>query len=250
MLKPYDRARYRIALASFFSIALAASASAGCQPLTDKSHDYIVCSFDTHTDHIGLYWRDRDGAPYGSVERLRETLAAQGQRLVFAMNGGMYDPQYAPVGFYIEDGRTLHGANTRNGFGNFHLKPNGVFYLGESGAGVRETEGYLQAKRNDRFATQSGPMLVIAGRIHPRIRAVSTSAKIRNGVGVRDGHVVVFALSREPVSFYDFATLFKDRLGTPDALFLDGSISTLYTPQDGTIGGFAPLGPIIGVTEP
>ena len=92
-------------------------------------------------------------------------------------------------------------------------------------------------------------MLVIGGVLHPKIEASGTSEKIRNGVGVKDGHIVIFAISEEPVTFYEFATLFRDRLGCPDALYLDGSVSSLYAPAVGREDDLLPLGPIVGVVE-
>jgi uncharacterized protein YigE (DUF2233 family) len=52
------------------------------------------------------------------------------------------------------------------------------------------------------------------------------------------------------VNFHDFARLFRDELGTPDALYLDGSVSRLYDrASDGTTVGF-PMGPILGTAVP
>jgi uncharacterized protein YigE (DUF2233 family) len=113
-----------------------------------------------------------------------------------------------------------------------------------------ETGRFLHAGLKPDYATQSGPMLVIDGALHPKIEASGTSAKIRNGVGVKDGHIVIFAISEDPVTFYEFATLFRDRLACPDALFLDGSVSSLYAPDVGRDNdGLLPLGPIVGVVE-
>ena len=165
------------------------------------------------------------------------------------MNGGMYGDDRMPVGLYIEDGRMMKAANTASGRGNFHLKPNGVFYAAGESAGVLETGRYLAARPRAEIATQSGPMLVIDGRIHPAFSEDSTSRKLRNGVGVRQGQVVLFAISDAPVTFIEFAHLFKDGLGCRDALFLDGSVSSLYAPSLGRSDGLAPLGPIIGAVE-
>ncbi|MDQ0396182.1 phosphodiester glycosidase family protein [Labrys monachus] len=227
---------------------IAASARAGCEPLTEDGHDYVACRFDPRSDALSLYWRGADGMPLATTERLADAVAATGRKLVFAMNAGMYDTALAPIGLYVENGRMLHRANLRNGAGNFHLKPNGVFYFGDGKAGVMETGRFLKARLNPAFATQSGPMLVIDGQIHPKLQPDGASEKVRNGVGVRDDGTVVFAISTEPVSFYAFARLFRDRLGTQNALFLDGSISTLYAPPLPPVGGWRSLGPMLGVT--
>lgn len=226
----------------------AASAQAACEPVTEDGHGYVVCRFDLARDALSLYWRGADGAPLASTTRLADEVAAAGRKLVFAMNAGMYDTALAPLGLYIENGRMLHRANLRSGSGNFHLKPNGVFYFGRGKAGVMETGRFLKARLAPDFATQSGPMLVIDGQIHPKLQPDGASEKIRNGVGVRGETEVIFAISTEPVSFYAFAKLFRDRLDTQNALFLDGSISTLYAPPLSPVGGWRDLGPMLGVT--
>lgn len=165
------------------------------------------------------------------------------------MNGGMFHPDYKPVGLYIENGREITRASTRNGPGNFHLKPNGIFYTSGATAGVLETGAYLKAKPQAEFATQSGPMLVINGRLHPRFKS-GESQKLRNGVGVRDANTIVFAISEGEVSFGAFARLFRDGLKCPNALFLDGgSAPALYSPAMQRGGNFLPLGPMIGVFD-
>ncbi|MER9444265.1 phosphodiester glycosidase family protein [Mesorhizobium sp. M0340] len=98
------------------------------------------------------------------------------------------------------------------------------------------------------FATQSGPMLVIDGRLHPRFEQNGTSRYIRNGVGVRDENTVVLAISRSEVSLGSFARLFRDALDCPSALFFDGAVSALSNGERMIVGGNYPAGPIIAVT--
>jgi uncharacterized protein YigE (DUF2233 family) len=220
-----------------------------CRALTETGSHYTVCTYDARTDKLQLFWRDADGKPYGGFDALAASLKQSGKVLTFAMNAGMYQTDSSPVGLYVEDGRQIMPVNTRSGSGNFHLKPNGIFYFGRAGAGVMETERFLKAGISADYATQSGPMLVINGAIHPKIQATGTSEKIRNGVGVKDGHIIIFAISEEPVTFYKFATLFRDALACPNALFLDGSISSLYVPALNRADRWQPVGPIVGVVE-
>lgn len=77
------------------------------------------------------------------------------------------------------------------------------------------------------LATQSGPILVRKGEVHPQFREASPNLNLRNGVGVRSDGRVFLAISDGVVRFHDFATLFRDRLDCPDALYLDGLVSTL-----------------------
>lgn len=234
-----------LVLATLLGAPVSAAPAAGpCRAVQAEGEAYTVCVVDLRKQRLRTFWRGRDGQPYASVGNLADQV---GPSLSFAMNGGMYDREQAPVGLYVEEGRELKGVSTANGPGNFHLKPNGVFYVAGDKAGVLDTARYLRAKPKAEFATQSGPMLVVDGRIHPKISTDGPSQKIRNGVGVRDeGRTAVFAISERPVSFGAFARLFKDALGCRNALFLDGSVSSLYAPGLGRRDISRPLGPLVG----
>jgi uncharacterized protein YigE (DUF2233 family) len=219
--------------------------AAPCADIKQSGRSYTICRFDPKKDDLRLFWRAPDGEPLGSFEAAAATLKS-GEKLIFAMNAGMYDPNYAPIGLYVEKGVELRRANTRGGAGNFHLKPNGVFYIGPGQAGVMETALFLSQRPAADYATQSGPMLVLNGKIHPRIHAEGLSAKTRNGVGVDREGQVVFAISNEPVTFHEFASLFRDALYCDNALFLDGSISAIYAPNLGRNDFTLPMGPMVG----
>jgi uncharacterized protein YigE (DUF2233 family) len=225
------------------------SAASPCEPFEFEAAQYTVCRFDLATDRLALFDLDPGGEPYGSFTALSEALAAEGRTLAFAMNAGMYDDSLKPIGLYVEDGRLLKKINRRSGTGNFHLKPNGVFFIKGTTAGVVETETYIRKGLSPDAATQSGPMLVIDGVIHPKFSAGGTSFKRRNGVGVIDDRHVVFAISEDPVNFHSFARLFRDGLGCRNALFLDGTVSSLFAPDLGRNDGFFPLGPIVGLVR-
>jgi len=239
--------------ALFFALSIGGTASpaaAACAPRKFDGAAFTVCVFDPRRDDLRLFWKGPDGRPFGSLGAVAEALRSHGERLVFAMNAGMFREDQSPVGLYVEKSRVLHDADTRGGESNFHLKPNGVFWIGDGAAGVTETGRYLANPPAARYATQSGPMLVIDGRIHPKIRPDGTSAKIRNGVGVDDAGAVVFAIADEPVTFDAFARLFRDALGCHSALFLDGSLSSLYAPELNRDDELEPIGPIVGVVKP
>jgi uncharacterized protein YigE (DUF2233 family) len=218
--------------------------------MEEAGNSYAVCAFDTRAASIRLFLRDEKGEVYGGFSSLVAALHEKGENLVFAMNGGMYDESRSPIGLYVEGARTIHRANTHSGKGNFHMKPNGVFWVDGSRAGVTETSKFLRQEFRPAYATQSGPMLVVGSRINPHIHDSGTSAKVRNGVCVLDGRIVYFAISNSPVTFHEFAHLFREKLKCPDALFLDGSISSLYAPSISRHDRFMPMGPIIGVVEP
>jgi uncharacterized protein YigE (DUF2233 family) len=209
----------------------------------------LVCCVNVRKERLQLFLRDDMGRPLKSFEGVDRWLKPRGQRLIFAMNAGMYQPDLSPLGIYISDGKQLTPLNTTNGIGNFFLKPNGVFLLSDAGARVVETSEYSQLPGPVSLATQSGPLLVRAGKIHPAFNLKSVSRTIRNGVGVPSPDIAIFAISDEPVNFFEFATLFRDVLGCPDALYLDGLISSLHSTQLKRSDSKANLGPIIGISQ-
>ena len=232
-------------------LAFAATASAGeaCQKVRHLGDGYTICTFDPAHDDIRIFHNDRSGKPYGSFRALEMDLRQDRVYVRFAMNGGMYLDDQSPVGLFVENGRELKAINTNSGWGNFHLLPNGVFYTSPGKAAVMESKAFAASGIKPLYATQSGPMLVIGGKLHPSFLADSTSLKTRNGVGVTVDGLVVFAISDGPVRFHDFATLFRDDLKCPNALFLDGSISSVDIPEWQRRDSLFPLGPIIAVTE-
>jgi uncharacterized protein YigE (DUF2233 family) len=238
-------------------LALAVPAMADpCRSESFEGTAYTVCSFDLAETDLRIFWQDPDGAEYGTFTALVGHLEAGGQRLAFAMNGGMYEEDFSPLGLHIENGRELAPANTKDApagvvpVPNFYKKPNGIFYVGDDGAGVLTTERFLALRPDADFATQSGPMLVIDGAIHPAFIPGSSDRKQRNGVGVTSPTQVHFAISDGTVNFHDFARFFRDGLGCRTALFLDGgSAPGLYAPELGRndAPGHGGYGPIIGV---
>lgn len=225
-------------------------AEAGCAPDSFEGNDYTVCRFDLRQDSLRLYNLDSTGTPYGSFGALEDALRGKGLDLVFAMNAGMYGEDLKPIGLYVEDGKRLKKANRRDGPGNFHMKPNGIFFINGKTGGVMETEAFLKSGISPRYASQSGPMLVIDGEIHPKFSADGTSFQRRNGVGSPDAHTLVFAISENGVNFHSFARLFRDHLNCPNALFLDGSISSLHAADLSRSDGFFELGPIVALAKP
>ncbi len=219
-----------------------------CAPAVYENANYTVCTVDVSRMHVELFSAAPDGTPYGSFAALSGSLRERGRELVFGMNAGMYDEALKPIGLYIEAGKRMKKANTRDGYGNFHLKPNGVFYIAGNKAGVMETGAFLRSGIAADYATQSGPMLVVNGAIHPKFGRNSTSFKKRNGVGVVNGTTAVFVISEDAVTFYDFARFFRDKAGARNALFFDGTISSLH--YGARSDGFFPLGPIVAVTKP
>ncbi|SOB95092.1 uncharacterized protein YigE [Rhodobacter maris] len=222
-----------------------ALAGAPCETITFEDTPFSVCTVQAGQD-LRLWLKDGSGAIIGTFERVKATLGA-GERLVFAMNAGMYSPDRTPAGLYVENGEELHGIVTKEGPGNFGMVPNGVFCVSDRFA-VIESRTFAAHPLACRYATQSGPMLVIDGALHPRFLPESDSSYIRNGVGVSaDGQKASFVISDRAVNFHTFARFFRDVLHTPNALYLDGSISRLTVPAQGRADFGLPMGPIVGL---
>ena len=248
---------------TILTAALIALSISACQPTdqNDSSTDngekywscqsqnvpftYSACRIDAQTlsdprYSLQLFWQQANSSahntqPLLTFDTLLATLPSE-QTLNFAMNAGMYNENYAPIGYTVIEGKELRALNIKEGGGNFHLLPNGVMWWDKSGK-VQITESNALDKQlksgtaQPWYATQSGPMLVINNEIHPQFNPDSTSIKLRNGAGICSDGSLQFVNSEEPVSFYQFATLFKDDLNCPNALFLDGGIaSALYAP--------------------
>ena len=239
----------RAALLAFLAWAAPAWA-VSCENIRYQNIGYSVCEVDLAAEELRLFLYDDDGGVLGQFSAVERALNAEGKSLGFAMNAGMYHDDRAPVGHYVEDGKELMRVIPNAGPGNFGLVPNGILCLRPDRADVIETQTFLARQPDCTHATQSGPMLVIDGALHPRFLPDSTSRYVRNGVGTSaDGTRAVFAISRSAVTFHEFGSLFRDHLKLPNALFLDGNISRLYAPDlNRNDIGFS-MGPIIGVVE-
>lgn len=215
--------------------ACSTAGSLDLRRVTAAGNLYTVATVDLSKDTLRLHWNNpTTGQPYRTFAQLSARLRKEGTRVLFATNSGIYAPGLVPLGLHVEDGRTLVGLNRARSGGNFALLPNGVFWVRGQQAGVTETQAYRRRGLRPTFATQSGPLLVQGGRLHPAFNRSGTSFKVRSGVGVcRDGRVR-FVVSAGPVNFHSFAVFFRDTLDCPDALYLDGSISAYATPDTNT----------------
>jgi uncharacterized protein YigE (DUF2233 family) len=221
---------------------------AACTTQSFEGSAFTVCAYDARKDELRLALRGEDKQTLRSLPALEASLGAEASRVRFAMNAGMYDEEGVPIGLYVEEGETVKRLNRNNGPGNFHLLPNGVFAVDEAGrVSVSATPDFATQAKGRRWATQSGPMLVIDGKLHHKFDPDGESRLVRNGVGVKDPNTAFFVISEEGVSFGRFARFFRDALGCPNALFLDGSVSSLWDRPGGRQDAYSGLGPMIVV---
>ncbi len=207
---------------------------------------FTVC--DPGAGTLQLIAAGKDEAPKRTFSELMAEVPAD--RVAFAMNAGMFDDGGRPIGLAVVDGRQVHAINTRDGGGNFHLQPNGMFLVRRDGSAAVVTSGAFKLSPRIAIATQSGPMLVIDGAIHPKFDPDGQSRFIRNGVGIAPGGKPLFVISNEVVSFGKLARFFRDDLKARNALYFDGSVSSLWDPANGRMDAGVPLGPIIVAFKP
>jgi len=179
---------------------------------------------------IKFYYRDKDDNLFKNIINLKAKIKEEGYNLIFATNGGIFSKKYAPLGLYFEAGKQLFELNKKDGYGNFYLKPNGIFLIEGGEAKIEETTKIVELS-NIKYALQSGPLLVFKGRINSLFKKNSINKYIRSGVGINVRGDICFAISNEPVNFYSFAMLFKEMLNCDNALYLDGAISEMYIPK-------------------
>lgn len=240
--------RLGVALGMLVALALPAGAAV-CERVDHDGQGYVLCEVGAAQEPALRLWQDgADGAPLRNFNNVRRALEP-GEALGFAMNAGMFHADYRPVGLLVVDGVELSGIITGGSDGNFGMLPNGVFCSGGAQPfAVIESRRFADQRPDCRLATQSGPMLVIDGELHPRFLVDSTSRYIRNGVGVSpDGQRALFAISDRPVTFHEFGRFFRDGLGVRDALYFDGSVSRLYAPSVNRADFGRSMGPIIGL---
>ncbi len=234
----------RAALALLLAVPGAPALALSCEDVTFEGAPYTVCEVRPQEERLRLFLHDGAGEPYGSFRAVE----AEHGPLAFGMNAGMYHEDHRPVGLFLQDGVEIAPLVTGDGPGNFGMLPNGLLCLNDEGAFVLESRAYAAGGGDCASATQSGPLLVLDGELHPRFLPGSDSRHIRNGVGTsEDGSRAAFAISRRPVNFHDFARLFRDGLGLPDALYFDGSISRLHAPPLARSEFGMPMGPIVGL---
>ena len=225
---------------------VASSVESACRSIIFEDAPLTHCLATPSRHSIAMELGPSGEAPYRSLSELSKHRS--GERIAFAMNAGMFDEDGKPIGYYVENSERLKELNSADGDGNFHMKPNGVFYGSGGEWRVRSTPDFLaNVKERPEFGTQSGPMLVIDGKLHPEITQDGPSRLVRNAVGVDEQGRAHFVISNAPVSFGKLARFYRDELKVKNALYLDGNVSLLWNPATDRLDTGVPIGPMVVV---
>lgn len=235
-----------MARSRFLSLCIVA-ATATTLLAQDKRFAFTIV--DPAHAQIDMHLRDGRDSLYRRLGPLVKDLEGRKQEVQVAMNAGMFLTDRSSVGLLVVSGKKLKPLNRRaEATGNFYMQPNGVFGVRPDHTAFICTSAEFPTLAELRCATQSGPMLVVKGAMNTLFKPGSTNVHIRNGVGIRSDGQLVFAISREPVTFHDFASFFIAQ-GCVDALYLDGFVSKAYMPAQGLRQLDGELGPLISVVK-
>ncbi len=215
---------------------------------TEVNDQILAFTVNPKTQDLQLYWKNDQSETLKSIQNLKEYVERKNLTLTFAMNGGMFSKDFSPQGLFIQNKKTVVGIDTAHGNGNFYLKPNGVFYITTDNTPIVCKTTDFKDNGKIKYATQSGPMLVVDGQLHAAFKEGSANLNSRNGVGILPDNSIVFAMSKTEINFYDFAKYFQS-LGCKNALYLDGFVSRTYLPEKKWTQTDGNFGVLIGVTE-
>jgi len=222
-----------------------------------KGINYTAFILDLTKQDINIALADEENKKLVTINRAYNYYSKTKKKDVLMIcNAGMYQRDSNPVGLLISNGKKLKDVtdNSKKISDNYHMYPNGIFYIKNNKASIIETEKYITDKKSNESsisqATQSGPMLVINNEHHKRFNYGSKNLHIRNGVGILADERIIFIISNERVNFFDFSTVFQDVFGCKNALYLDGAISKMYIKGDKKNSmGNGTFGPFIVITD-
>jgi uncharacterized protein YigE (DUF2233 family) len=218
-----------------------------CRAVTFEGVPLTHCIADPEQHTIRAALAPSSGERFGTIEAW--AAGKNESAIAFVTNAGAYGDDLKALGYFVEEGERLVELNRADGSGNFFMKPNGVFFGTGGNWRIVETETFLRTVgTRPQFGTQSGPMLVIGGELHPDIQDDGPSKAIRNGVGIDPQGKAHFVISDAPLSFGQLARYFRDELKTPNALFLDANVSSLWNPASGRMDSRR-VGPLLVVEK-
>lgn len=210
-----------------------------CRQLTHQNVPYSLCVVDLGQEDLEVFYLDRHGQPLKHFDAVQAQLSTEGRELIFAVNGGMFEPDLSPVGLLFSKGTMLKALNTKglpgqskpNGSssGNFYHQPNGVFWVQDGKAHIADTLAYQRVAPKPHLAVQSGPLLLQHRKVPQALGAFNLASYTRNGVCVLSPTTVAFLNSDKPTSIKQLALAMQGELKCDAALYLDGCRTALFS---------------------
>lgn len=204
-----------------------------------RQNTYDVVIYQSDTSTYGNF--EILESPIGStvnMSYLIDSISNNGEKYI-AFNAAPVDETGKLLGLYIRKGKKYQTINTGSGNGNFFLQPNGFWAVDKKGFEIKQSSKY-SISNNYHYALQSGPMLLIDGKINPSFDPNSQNRNIRMGIGSfanGTNQFIVIIRSQTSVTFYEFAALFKDKYKCLNALYLDGGGMAVLGLSSGEIKG-------------
>ena len=87
--------------------ASAADLSPALQAITFHGQRFLIRSVDPRKEDLRLFWKDDQGNLLHDFAGLEKAVAAKGEKLLFATNAGMFEPDFKPVGLLMQNGRCV-----------------------------------------------------------------------------------------------------------------------------------------------
>lgn len=160
---------------------------------------------------------------------------------LIAINGGFFDPRYQPLGLRISEHKQLNPIK--------HITWWGIFYVTDKTAHIKSAKRFTPSP-NIEFAVQSGPRLLVKGRLS----SLKPGVAERTALGIsRDGDVIIIVTENAPMTLSALAKLMHSPLvACNDALNLDGGsstqLSTLFASLRLNVLGFSSVSDAVTVT--
>ena len=212
-------------------LLLLALAGAARAAEVSQRGDYRVVTIDLQREQLLLLGQADN---IHTLAAAHAHLTARGLVPLALTNAGIFESPQDPTGLQVEQGQETSPLNLADGSGNFYLKPGGIFVVSAADEAQVLPSASWHLQSTPVLATQSGPLLLSQGSIHPMFRADSSNLRVRSGVCASAPGTVHLFLSVREVRLFDMATFARDTLGCRDALYLDGVISRLWAEGDGT----------------
>lgn len=169
-----------------------------------------------HVFRVDLNLNQLDLVTAKSLKRRQATVEqfAKAKHARIAINGGFFDEQFAPLGLRMSQSTKSNNLKQISWWGVFQIRGNRPSIV-----------HYSQFHEdNVRFAIQSGPRLLI----HGKIPALKPGHAERTALGItKKGEIILLVTDRAPMTTTGLARLMRSSpLSCTDALNLDGGSSS------------------------